>query len=243
MSTARHLCENQLLASLPADEFTRLAPDLELVPMSLGQSIYEPGTQIQHVFFPTTAIVSLHYEMDDGSLAEIAVVGKEGIVGIALFMGGETTLSRAVVQSAGEAYRLKGQLLKREFHRAGPLQRILMRYTQALLTEMAQTLVCIRHHSLDQQFCRWLLRRFDRLSANNLVMSQETIANILGVRRAAISELAVSLRKAGLIKYERGRIALLDRPGLEARACECYATIKGEFDRLLPTAASRAPAA
>lgn len=243
MSTARHLCENQLLASLPADEFTRLAPDLELVPMSLGQSIYEPGTQIQHVFFPTTAIVSLHYEMDDGSLAEIAVVGKEGIVGIALFMGGETTLSRAVVQSAGEAYRLKGQLLKREFHRAGPLQRILMRYTQALLTEMAQTLVCIRHHSLDQQFCRWLLRRFDRLSANNLVMSQETIANILGVRRAAISELAVSLRKAGLIKYERGRIALLDRPGLEARACECYATIKGEFDRLLPTAASRALAA
>lgn len=236
MHKAHDLHLNHLLAALPAEEHERLLAEMELVPLQLRQSLYESSTEIRHVYFPTTAIVSLLYEMEDGSSAEIAVVGNEGIVGISLFMGGETTPSRAVVQSAGDAYRMNGRRLKSEFHRAGPMQRLLLRYTQALLTEMAQTLVCNRHHPLDQQFCRWLLLRFDRLLANKLVMSQEQIANLLGVRRAAISKVAADVRKAGLIKYDRGRITLLDRPGLEARACECYLVIKEEFDRLLPKA-------
>lgn len=234
MPTSHLHYQNQLLAALPADERLRLGASLELVPLHYGQSLYEPGTQILDVFFPTTAIVSLLCDMADGTTAETAAVGNEGMVGIALFMGGESTLSRAVAYSPGHGYKLKGRILKGEFHRAGPLQRILMRYTQALLSEMAQTLVCMRHHSLEQQFCRWLLRRFDRLSPQPLAMSQEMIAHILGVRRAAISEVAIALRAAGLISYGRGRLTLVDRPGIEARACACYAAIKGEFARLLP---------
>jgi CRP-like cAMP-binding protein len=189
---------------------------------------------MRHVYFPTTSIVSLLYVMEDGASAEIAIVGNEGVVGVALFMGGESTTSRAVVQSAGHAYRMKGQLLKDEFYHAGPMQRLLLRYTQALLTQMAQTAVCNRHHTLDQQFCRWLLLSLDRLSANELVMTQELIANMLGVRREGVTEAAGNVQRAGLIKYNRGHITVLDRAGLEARTCECYAVVKKEFDRLLP---------
>jgi len=202
--------------------------------MPLGHVLYESGVQMRHVYFPTTSIVSLLYVMEDGASAEIAVVGNEGVVGVSLFMGGESTTSRAVVQSNGHAYRLKAQLLKDEFFRAGPMQRLLLRYTQALLTQMAQTAVCNRHHSLDQQFCRWLLLSLDRLSSNELVMTQELIANMLGVRREGVTEAAGNVQRAGLISYNRGRITVLDRPGLEARACECYAVVKKEFDRLLP---------
>jgi CRP-like cAMP-binding protein len=226
--------QNHLLAALPADEYARLLPDFEWVPMPLGDVLYEPGVQMRHVYFPTTAIVSLLYVMEDGASAEIAVVGNEGVVGVSLFMGGESTTSRAVVQSEGHAYRLKAQLLKDEFFRAGPMQRLLLRYTQALLTQMAQTAVCNRHHSLDQQFCRWLLLSLDRLSSSELVMTQELIANMLGVRREGVTEAAGNVQRAGLIQYNRGRITVLDRPGLEARACECYAVVKKEFDRLLP---------
>jgi CRP-like cAMP-binding protein len=228
--------QNQLLAVLPAQEYDRLLPNLERVPMPLGEVLYEPGIQMRYVYFPTTAIVSLLYVMENGASAEIAVVGHEGIVGVSLFMGGETTPSRAVVQSAGHAYRLKGQLLKDEFYRAGPMQRLLLRYTQALLTQMAQTAVCNRHHSLDQQLCRWLLLSLDRLHSSELVMTQELIANMLGVRREGVTEAAGNLQRAGLIEYQRGRISVLDRAGLEARACECYAVVKKEFDRLLPEA-------
>lgn len=230
---------SHLLAALSTEELTRLSPCLELVKLPRGRCIYQPGTLIQNVYFPTSAVVSLLYEMDDGAMVETAVVGNEGMVGVALFLGGESTLSRAVVQSPGYAYRLKGECLKREFHRAGLMQKILMRYTQALLTEMAQTLVCLRHHSLKQQLCRWLLIRFERLHTNCLEMSQESIATLLGVRRAAISEIAVSLREAGLISYGRGRIALLNRKGLEKLACGCYFTIKAERDRLLRKAKGR----
>ena len=202
--------------------------------MALGDVLYESGSQLSHVYFPTTSIVSLLYAMENGASAEIAVVGNEGIVGVALFMGGETTPSRGIVQSAGHAYRLGGQHLKREFLRAGELQHVLLRYTQALLTQMAQTAVCNRHHSLDQQLCRWLLLSFDRLPSNELTMTQELIANMLGVRREGVTEAAGNLQKAGLIRYNRGRIVLVDRPGLEARSCECYAVVKKEFDRLLP---------
>ncbi|MGK2913238.1 MAG: Crp/Fnr family transcriptional regulator [Porticoccaceae bacterium] len=226
--------QNHLLVALPTDEYARLLPHLELVPMPLGQVLYESGTSMRHVFFPTTAIVSLLYVMEDGASAEIAVVGNDGIVGISLFMGGETTPSRAVVQSAGDAYRLGGQLLKDEFHRAGPIQHLLLRYTQALITQMAQTAVCNRHHSLDQQFCRWLLLSLDRLPANDLIMTQELIANMLGVRREGVTQAANNVQKAGLITYRRGHITVLDRVGLEARTCECYAVVKKEFDRLLP---------
>lgn len=236
MNTTHGFRKNHLLASLPTEELTRLNSKLELIHLQTGQTLCDPGTPIGHVYFPTTAIISLLYQLDDGSLAETAVIGNEGIVGIALFMGGETTLNQAVVQSPGHAYRMKGQLLKAEFNRAGALQRTVMRYTQALLWETAQTLVCVRHHSLDQQLCRWLLRRFDRLSVKHLSMSQEAIANVLGVRRASISELAIILRKEGLIEYERGRISLLDRAGMEERTCECYAATRDEFDRLLPLA-------
>jgi len=225
--------QNLLLAALPAPEFERLAPQLELVPMLLGESLYESGTRLHHVYFPTTSIVSMLYVLEDGSSAEIAVVGREGILGISLFMGGETTPSRAVVQSAGHGYRLKAALLKREFNRAGPVLHLLLRYTQALITQMAQTAVCNRHHSVEQQLCRWLLLSLDRLSSNRLVMTQELIANMLGVRREGVTEAAGKLQDAGLIRYSRGRIEVLDRTALEARSCECYAVVKRESDRLL----------
>jgi CRP-like cAMP-binding protein len=226
--------ENNLLAALPVEDYDRLLPKLELVPMPLGKVLYESSSELRHVYFPTTAIVSLLYVMQDGASAEIAVVGNEGIIGVALFMGGETMPNRAVVQSAGHAYRLKGQLLKQEFNRSGELQHLLLRYTQALLTQMAQTAVCNRHHSLDQQLCRWLLLSLDRLSSNELAMTQELIANMLGVRREGVTESAGKLQSAGLIDYHRGHITVLDRAGLEARTCECYAVVKNEFDRLLP---------
>ena len=229
-----HPGQNRLLAALPEEERARLFPHLALVPMPLGAVVCEPGMPMHHVYFPTTCIVSLLYVMEDGASAEIAVVGNEGIVGISVFMGGETTTSRAVVQSAGHAYRLKGQLLKDAFFRAGPMQLLLLRYTQALLTQMAQTAVCNRHHSVDQQLCRWLLLSLDRLSSNELTMTQELIANMLGVRREGVTEAAGNLQRAGLIHYSRGKITVLDRPGLEARVCECYQVVKKEFDRLLP---------
>jgi CRP-like cAMP-binding protein len=234
MSTPHDPHQNHLLAALPIEEYARLVPDLEWVPLPLGEVLSEPGTQMRHVYFPTTAIVSLLYVMEDGASAEIAVVGNCGIVGVSLFMGGETTTSRAVVQSAGYAYRLKGQLLKNAFLHAGPMQRLLLRYTQALLTQMAQTAVCNRHHTVDQQLCRWLLLSLDRLESNELTMTQELIANMLGVRREGVTEAAGKLQQAGLIHYSRGKITVVDRPGLEARACECYAVVKKEFDRLLP---------
>jgi CRP-like cAMP-binding protein len=207
---------------------------MELVPMPLGEALYESGDRLNHVHFPTTAIVSLLYVMENGASAEIAVVGNDGIVGIALFMGGETMPNRAVVQSAGHAYRLKGALLKQEFNRGGALQHLLLRYTLAMLTQMAQTAVCNRHHSVDQQLCRWLLLSLDRLPANDLSMTQELIANMLGVRREGVTEAAGKLQIAGLIHYSRGRITVLDRPGLEARVCECYDVVRQEFSRLLP---------
>ena len=225
--------QNQLLAALPVTEFERLAPHLELIPMPLGEALYESGGRLQHVYFPTTSIVSLLYVMENGASAEIAVVGNEGILGIALFMGGETTPSRAVVQSAGFGYRLKAQLLKEEFNRAGPVMHLLLRYTQALITQMAQTAVCNRHHSVEQQLCRWLLLSLDRLDAPDLKMTQELIANMLGVRREGVTEAAGKLQRAGLIRYSRGRISVLDRPGLEQEVCECYQVVKKEFDRLL----------
>jgi CRP-like cAMP-binding protein len=226
--------QNHLLAAIPTDEYTRLFPHLELITLPLGDSVCEPGIPMHHVYFPTTAIVSLLYVMEDGASAEIAVVGNEGIVGISVFMGGESTTSRAVVQSAGHAYRLRGQLLKDAFFHAGLMQHLLLRYTQALLTQMAQTAVCNRHHSVDQQLCRWLLLSLDRLPSNELTMTQELIANMLGVRREGVTEAAGKLQHAGLIHYSRGRITVLDRPGLEARVCECYQVVKKEFDRLLP---------
>ena len=202
--------------------------------MPLGQVLYESGRTLSHVYFPTTAIVSLLYVMENGASAEIAVVGNEGIVGISLFMGGESTPSRAVVQSAGWGFRLRAQMIKDEFNRSGPVMHLLLRYTQALITQMAQTAVCNRHHSLDQQLCRWLLLSLDRLRSNDLVMTQELIANMLGVRREGVTESALKPQTAGLIRYARGRISVLDRPGLEARTCECYAVVKKEYDRLLP---------
>ena len=225
--------QNHLLAALPAEEFERLAPHLELVTMRLGEILYEPGGQLHHVYFPTTSIVSLLYVLQDGASAEIAVVGNEGLLGISLFMGGETTPSRAVVQSEGHGYRLEGQLLKDEFNRAGPLLRLLLRYTQALITQMSQTAVCNRHHSVEQALCRWLLLSLDRLPSSTVSMTQELIANMLGVRREGVTEAARRLQAAGLIRYARGRIEVLDRPGLEQAVCECYAVVKLEFDRLL----------
>jgi CRP-like cAMP-binding protein len=226
--------QNHLLAALPRAETERIVSHLELVPLTLGSALYESGDRLKDVFFPTTAIVSLLYELENGSSAEIAVVGNEGIVGIALFMGGDTMPNRAVVQSKGHAYRLRGQILKEEFNRGGALQHLLLRYTLALLTQMAQTAVCNRHHSVDQQLCRWLLLSLDRLPANELTMTQELIANMLGVRREGVTEAAGKLQEAGLIRYRRGRITVLDRPGLEARVCECYDVVRKEFRRLLP---------
>jgi CRP-like cAMP-binding protein len=226
--------KNFLLAALPDPEWRRWQPLLEQVEMPLGQVLYESGATLTHVYFPTTSIVSLLYVMENGASAEIAVVGNEGLVGVSLFMGGESTPSRAVVQSAGQGYRLKAQLMKDEFNRAGPVLHLLLRYTQALITQMSQTAVCNRHHSLDQQLCRWMLLSLDRLRANELVMTQELIANMLGVRREGVTEAALNLQQAGLISYARGHISVLDRPGLEKRTCECYAVVKHEYDRLLP---------
>jgi CRP-like cAMP-binding protein len=226
--------KNFLLAALPDPEWRRWQSLLEQVEMPLGQVLYESGATLTHVYFPTTSIVSLLYVMENGASAEIAVVGNEGVVGVALFMGGESTPSRAVVQSAGLGFRLKAQLMKDEFNRAGPVLHLLLRYTQALITQMAQTAVCNRHHSLDQQLCRWLLLSLDRVRANELAMTQELIANMLGVRREGVTEAALKLQHAGLISYARGHISVLDRPGLEKRTCECYAVVKKEYERLLP---------
>ena len=226
--------KNHLLASLPEAEFQRWLPQLEAVKLALGQVLYEPGVTLNYVYFPTSAIVSLLYEMENGASAEIAVVGNEGLIGIALFMGGGSTSNRAVVQSAGHGFHLSARAMKEEFDRAGPVLHLLLRYTQALLTQMAQTAVCNRHHSLDKQLCRWLLLSMDRLEGNELVMTQELISNMLGVRREGVTEAAVRLQTAGLIRYSRGRITVLDRPGLEKRTCECYEVVKTECDRLLP---------
>jgi CRP-like cAMP-binding protein len=226
--------QNHLLDALPPEDFARLEPHLELTPMKLGDVLYEPGVKLRYVYFPTTAIVSLLYVMEDGASAEIAIVGNEGILGISLFMGGDTTPSRAVVQSAGYGFRMKAELLKSEFERFGAAMHLLLRYTQALITQMAQTAVCNRHHSIDQQLCRWLLLSLDRLATNELTMTQELIANMLGVRREGVTAAAGKLQEAGLIEYRRGRITVLDRSGLEARSCECYQVVKTEIDRLLP---------
>jgi CRP-like cAMP-binding protein len=228
-----------LLAALPAAEWQRWSAELEPVELALGQVLYESGSSLSHVYFPTSAIVSLLYVMEDGASAEIAITGFEGVVGVALFMGGETTPSRAVVQSAGQAFRLAAQTVKREFDHSHPVMHLLLRYTQALITQMAQTAVCNRHHSLDQQLCRWLLLSLDRLRGSELRMTQELIANMLGVRREGVTESAVKLQKAGLIKYARGHIQVLDRPALEQRSCECYAVVKKEYERLLPATPAR----
>jgi CRP-like cAMP-binding protein len=224
---------NHLLAALPKADYQRLVAHLEPVPLPLGWSVYEPGSPMEHVFFPTDGIISLLYVMENGASAEIAVTGNEGLVGIALFMGGESTPSRAVVQSAGQAYRLRADFLKDEFERGGELQHLLLRFTQSLITQMAQTAVCNRHHSVEQQLCRWLLLSLDRLPSNDLVMTQELIANMLGVRREGVTEAAGHLQEAGLIRYQRGHITVLDRPQLAQRVCECYAVVKRESDRLL----------
>jgi CRP-like cAMP-binding protein len=229
---------NRLLAALPEENYRALLPSLEPVPLPLGMVVYESGAAQGYVYFPTSSIVSLLYVLADGASAEIAVTGNEGLVGIALFMGGETTPSRAVVQSAGHGFRLKAALLKKEFEAGGALQHLLLRYTQALITQMTQTAVCNRHHEVDQQLCRWLLLSLDRLPGNELVMTQELIANMLGVRREGVTEAAGKLQAEGLIQYSRGRITVLDRPRLETRVCECYAVVKKEYDRLLPESAS-----
>ena len=225
--------QNHLVAALTADEYERLLPDLELVAMPLGGVLYESGGQMGYLYFPTTSIVSLLYVMESGASAEIAITGNEGLVGISLFMGGETTPSRAVVQSAGHGYRIKARIFKREFALGGHLQHLALRFTQALITQMAQTAVCNRHHALDQQLCRWLLLSLDRLPGNDLKMTQELIANMLGVRREGVTEAAGRLQRDGLIRYSRGQITVLDRPRLESQVCECYAVVKKEYERLL----------
>jgi CRP-like cAMP-binding protein len=225
---------NHILNALPPVERERLFPHLKLVPMPLGMVLYESGDTLRHIYFPTDSIVSLLYVLEDGASAEIAVVGNEGAIGVALFMGGETTPSRAIVQSAGSAYRLTGRRLKQEFNRHGQMLHVLLRYTQSLITQMAQTAVCNRHHSVDQQLCRWLLLSLDRLSTNQLKMTQELIANMLGVRREGVTEAAGKLQKQGVIRYSRGQITVLDRPRLEQLSCECYGVVKRETDRLLP---------
>jgi len=234
MPTSHSPKQNHLLAALPATEFESLSPHLQLARMPLGEVLYESGGQLQHVYFPTTSIVSLLYVFADGASAEIAVVGNEGVLGISLFMGGETTPSQAVVQSAGYGYRLEAQLLKQEFHRPkSALHLLLLRYTESLITQMAQTAVCNRHHSVEQQLCRWLLLSLDRLSSNEITMTHELIANMLGVRREGVTTAAGNLQRAGLIRYNRGHIEVLDRARLEQEVCECYAVVKKEFDRLL----------
>ncbi len=234
--TPRH---NRLLAALPTEVQNRVFPELEPVALPLGKILYESGDTQRHVFFPTDAIVSLLYVMESGASAEISVVGNEGIIGVSLFMGGESTPSRAIVQSAGTAYRLLGERLMEEFNRHGELQNLLLRYTQALITQMSQTAVCNRHHGIDQQLCRWLLLSLDRLSGNRLIMTQELIANMLGVRREGVTEAAGKLQRAGVINYRRGHIEVLDRSKLEEMSCECYAVVKRETDRLLPYLSAR----
>lgn len=226
--------QNHLLAALPEEVYERLLPSLALVPMPLGHVLYTSGGELQYLYFPTSCIVSLVYVMSNGASAEIAVTGYEGVLGISLFLGGHTAPNQAVVQSGGHAYRIGAEVLKKEFDHGGPLQHLLLLYTQAFIAQMAQTAVCNRHHSLDQQLCRWLLLSLDRLCSDELQMTQELIANMLGVRRQGVVEAAGQLHKAGLIDYQRGRIRILDRPGLEARVCECYAVVKREYDRLLP---------
>ncbi len=226
--------KNHILATLPVEAQRRLYPLLELVPMPLGKVLYESGDTLRHVYFPIDCIVSLLYVMEDGASAEISVVGNEGVVGVALFMGGESTPSRAIVQSGGSAYRLLGQSLKDEFNRHGSFLVLMLRYTQALLTQMAQTAVCNRHHTIDQQLCRWLLLSMDRLAGNKLTMTQELIANMLGVRREGVTDAAGKLQIQGVIRYSRGQITVIDRPKLETLSCECYAVVKAETDRLLP---------
>lgn len=233
MSVIHNPTQNHLLAALPAAELEALAKHLELVPMKLGDMLYEPGGQLHYAFFPTTSIVSLHYVMATGASAEAAGVGNEGMLGVSLFMGGDTTSSSAVVQTAGYAYRLERHILKQEFDRAGILQRLLLRYTQALMTQMSQTAVCNRHHSVEQQLSRWLLLTLDRIPTGELVMTQELVASMLGVRREGITEAAGRLQNAGIIRYRRGHIAVIDRSGLESHVCECYAVVKKELDRLL----------
>ena len=225
--------QNHLLAALPTAEFERLASYLEPVTMRLGEMLYEPGEQLLHAYFPTTAIVSLHYVMESGATAETAGVGNEGVVGISLFMGGNTTPSSAVVQTSGHAYRLASRRLKEEFNRGGLMQHLLLRYTQALITQMTQTAACYRHHSVEQQLCRWLLLTLDRVATPELIVTQELIASMLGVRREGITEAAGNLRSAGVIRYRRGHITVLERSGLETRVCECYAVVKKELGRLL----------
>ena len=225
--------ENYLLAALPAAEFGPLAAHLELVPMPLGEILYEPDGALLHAYFPTTAIVSLHYVMESGASAETAAVGNEGVVGISLFMGGDTTPSSAVVHTAGHGYRLESRMLKQEFRHAGVMQRLLLRYTQALIAQMVQTAACNRHHTVEQQLCRWLLLTLDRGPSRELIMTQELVASMLGVRREGITEAAGKLQNAGFIRYRRGHISVLERSGLETRACECYAVVKKELSRLL----------
>ena len=229
-----NLSANRLLAALAPADLARWAPLLQETAMPLGQVLYESGSTLEHVYFPSTAIVSLLYVMENGASAEIAVVGNDGLVGISLFMGGGSTSSRAVVQSGGHGFRLPAQAMRDEFNQAGPVMHLMLRYTQALITQMAQTAVCNRHHTLDQQLCRWLLLSLDRLAGTELQMTQELIANMLGVRREGVTAAALSLQHAGLIRYARGRISVLDRPGLERRTCECYGVVKREYDRLLP---------
>ena len=234
MSSPHSPKQNHLLDALPAADYARLLPHLELIPMPLGWAVYEAGGQMRYLYFPTTSIVSLLYVLENGASAEIAITGNEGLVGISLFMGGESTPSRAVVQSKGNGYRLRASVLKTEFALGGHLQYLALRYTQALITQMAQTAVCNRHHTLDQQLCRWLLLSLDRLPGNELLMTQELISNMLGVRREGVTAAAGKLQADGLVKYSRGHIVVLDRPKLEKRVCECYAVVKKEFDRLLP---------
>jgi CRP-like cAMP-binding protein len=234
MSDHQEARRNHLLAALPEADWLRWQPQLEWVPLPLGQVLYESGCTMSHVYFPTDAIVSLLYVMADGASAEIAVVGNEGVVGISLFMGGGSTPSRAVVQSAGQGWRLRAAAIRDEFNDSAPVMHLLLRYTQALITQMAQTAVCNRHHVLDQQLCRWLLLSLDRLGGDELRMTQELIANMLGVRREGVTEAALKLQRDGLIRYSRGHITVLDRAGLEARTCECYEVVKKEYARLLP---------
>ena len=233
MTNPSHPHPNLLLSALPVADLKSLAANLELVPLALGEMLYEPGSQLRHAYFPTTAIVSLHYVTESGASAETAGVGNEGVVGIALFMGGDTTSSSAVVQTAGQAYRLERRILVEEFNRAGALQRLLLRYTQALMTQMAQTAACNRHHSVEQQLCRWLLLTLDRLPSSELTMTQELVATMLGVRREGITEAAGKLQRSGFISYRRGHISVLNRAGLEHHACECYGVVKKELSRLL----------
>jgi CRP-like cAMP-binding protein len=239
MSSTHDPNQNHLLAAMLDADFDRLAPHLELVPMLLGDVLHESGGKLQHVYFPTTSIVSLHYVLENGSSSEIAGVGNEGVLGVSLFMGGDTTPSRAVVQTGGHGYRLRNHILLEEFNRAGPVLRLLLRYTQALITQLSQTAVCNRHHSVDQQLCRWLLLTADRVPSNELTMTQELIANMLGVRREGVTEAAGKLQGHGFIRYRRGHITVVDRAGLERNVCECYGVVKKEFARLLSDARQR----